>query len=105
MSEWTERETGICITSFVIALCIGMIIGVLAENPEIIKTNDEKHFNLTLYEKWDLNIENATYCTMLADYLPEPERIGELGSDYQLKLYLPSRTSMVLKTIPIKKVK
>ena len=53
MSKWSEREIGICITSFIIALCIGMIIGVLAENPEIIKTSDETHFNLTVYEKWD----------------------------------------------------
>ena len=53
MSKYTEREIGICIASVLISLCIGMIIGVLAENPEMIKTNDETHFNLTLYEKWD----------------------------------------------------
>ena len=53
MSKWTEREIGICIASVLISLCVGMIIGVLAENPEMIKTSDETHFNLTLYEKWD----------------------------------------------------
>ena len=35
----------------------------------------------------------------------EPERIGSLDSDYFLKLYLPSRSAMVLKSIPIPKAK
>ena len=53
MSKWTEHEIGICIASVLIALSVGMVVGVLAENPEMIKTSDETHFNLTLYEKWD----------------------------------------------------
>ena len=37
MSEWTEREIGICLISLIIGLCVGMIIGILAEQPEIIE--------------------------------------------------------------------
>lgn len=35
----------------------------------------------------------------------EPLRTGSLGSDYHLRLYLPSRSVIVLKTIPVKRVK
>ncbi len=35
----------------------------------------------------------------------EPERIGGFGSDYQLKLYLPNRTALVLTKIPIRRIK
>jgi len=37
--------------------------------------------------------------------LYEPERTGLMDSGHMLKLYLPNRTAIVLKTIPIKKVK
>ncbi len=35
----------------------------------------------------------------------EPERMGSLGSGYQLKLYLPSRVGLVFKKIPIRRIK
>ncbi len=35
----------------------------------------------------------------------EPVRFGALGSEYQLKLYLPNRTAIILKAIPIRRVK
>jgi len=35
----------------------------------------------------------------------EPDRVGGMGTDYQLKLYLPSRVALVLKKIPIRRIK
>ena len=32
-----------------------------------------------LNSKWNIDIKNANYCTQLADYLPDPERIGDRG--------------------------
>ena len=37
MVEWTEREIGICLVSLIIGLCVGGLIGIFAEQPEIIE--------------------------------------------------------------------
>ena len=53
--------------------------GIIATN-QIRKIGHNLAFDVCyLNEKWDLNIENANYCTMLAEYLPDPERIGDRG--------------------------
>ena len=48
MDEWTEREVAIFITSFLIAFCIGGLLGITAEQPEIIEVYQDP------YEKSDL---------------------------------------------------
>lgn len=51
--------------------------GTIATN-QIRKIGHNLAFDVVYLNKaWDIDIEKANYCTMLADYLPDPERIGE----------------------------
>ena len=49
MSEWTEREIGICIISLLIGFCIGGIFGIIAEQPEIIEVYQDPNEKSDLY--------------------------------------------------------
>lgn len=51
--------------------------GVMATN-QIRKIGHNLSFDVCyLNQAWNLNIEKANYCTQLADYLQDPERLGD----------------------------
>ena len=75
MSEWTEREIGICLLSLLIGLCVGGIGGILAEQPETIEVYqdpDEKSdlFNFVAGDEIQTSAEynklsNTSYSGMI----------------------------------------
>ena len=49
MSDWTEREIGICLLSLLIGLCIGALAGLIAEQPEVIEVYQDPDEKSNLY--------------------------------------------------------
>jgi len=64
---WTPKEY---------AELMPLLIPAIVE-PKVRKIGHNLGFDIGyLNEIWDIDILNANYCTQLADYLPDPERIG-----------------------------
>ena len=49
MSGWTEREIGICVISLLIGFCIGGLLGIMVEQPEIIEVHQDPDEKSNLY--------------------------------------------------------
>lgn len=49
MSEWTEREIGICVASLLIGFCIGVFLVIMAEQPEVIEVYQDPDEKSDLY--------------------------------------------------------